>query len=59
MIARLLYAAVALCLLGSVPEHTGTRSARAVEAPAPGVAGAAASGVGPVRSDFAIPRNSR
>jgi hypothetical protein len=62
MIARLLYAAVALCLLGAWPEHAGTRAAPSVAAAAPGpasFASGAPSGVSPTRADFAIPRNSR
>ncbi len=61
MIARLLYAAVALCLLGTWPERAAP-PARSVEAaaqsPAP-TAAAAAARVGPAPSDFAIPRIQR
>ncbi len=67
MLARLLYSAVALCVLGTLPEHGGTRSAPPAEAAAPAPAAAtaigpdhgAASGVGGTPADFAIPRNSR
>jgi hypothetical protein len=56
MIARLLYAAVALCVLGTRPEHV------APQGPAPAVqrpTAAAPSGIGGIPPDFAIPRNSR
>ncbi|HEX9051192.1 MAG TPA: hypothetical protein VF841_11730 [Anaeromyxobacter sp.] len=62
MIARLLYTAVALCLLGAWPEHAGSRAARAVETRAPvaaAAAGEAGSSFGPAPVDFAIPPNSR
>ncbi len=66
MIARLLYAAVALCVLGTRPEHAGTRAAPASDAAVPAAAAPAqacparpASGIGAAPADFAIPRNSR
>ncbi len=62
MIARLLYAAVALCLLGAWPEHPVTRSAPSVEAAAPAAtppAAAAAGDIVPRPPDFAIPRIQR
>ncbi len=62
MLVRVLYAAVALCILGTRPEHAGTRSAPSVEAAAPApvaVAGDAPAGIGPRPPDFAIPRISR
>ncbi len=66
MLARLLYAAVGLCLLGTDPDRASTRSAPSVEAAA---AAAAAPGIGagrptndggaPAPADFAIPRIQR
>jgi hypothetical protein len=61
MIARLLYTAVALCLLGTWPEHAAP-VARSVEGAAPppaATAAASAARVGPAPSHFAIPRIQR
>ncbi len=60
MLARLLYAAVALCILGTRPEHAGTRPARQAVAAAPVAASSAAdaAGIAPP-PEFAVPRNSR
>ncbi len=62
MLVRLLYAAVALCLLGTRPEHPGTRSAPSVEAAVPApieAAEDAPAGIGPRRPDFDIPPDPR
>jgi hypothetical protein len=62
MIARLLYAAVALCLLGTWPERTATRPAPSVDAGATGRAagaGARPPGIPPGRAEFAMPRIQR
>jgi hypothetical protein len=66
MIARLLYAAVALCVLGTQPEHAGTPAApapaAAAAAPAtvaPACPGASGAAIGAVPADFAIPRIQR
>ena len=67
MIARLLYAAVALCVLGSRPEHAGTAPAAVpaagAAAPAtvvvPACPGGAAGGIAGAPADFAIPRIQR
>ncbi len=62
MIARLLYAAVALCILGTRPEHAGTQAAphAVAAAPAPAAWSAApARAVAGSPTDFAIPRIER
>jgi hypothetical protein len=63
MLARLLYAAVALCLLGTRPEHVSTHAAPSIEAAVPGEVPAmprpaAAPGIAGA-PDFAIPRIQR
>jgi hypothetical protein len=66
MIARLLYAAVALCLLGTRPLHAETRAAPSVDAASPvserrdeRSAREAPSIVAGTPADFAIPRIRR
>jgi hypothetical protein len=66
MLSRLLYAAVALCLLGTRPEHAPARPAPPLgTAPAAGGAPASARGggaqgaIGGAPPDFAIPRIQR
>jgi len=63
MIARLLYAAVALCVLGTRPEHAAAPAAPApvaAEAAAPSAAcPAPPPAIGAAPADFAIPRIQR
>ncbi len=62
MIARLLYAAVALCLLGTWPERAANRPAPALQVAATARADrpeAAAARPVPRPPDFAIPRIER
>ncbi len=60
MIARLLYAAVALCVLGTRPEqHAATPPDRAPVAAAAACPGAPRAGIGSAPVDVAIPPNSR
>ncbi len=66
MLPRLLYAAVALCLLGTRSVHPAARPSPSVEAPAPAVEAAAMAprplaprAVGGAPADFAIPRIQR
>ncbi len=66
MIARLLYAAVALCILGTRPEHAASAAAPAPDAVATASATAAIAcpsparaGIGSAPADFAIPRIQR
>jgi hypothetical protein len=60
MIARLLYAAVALCILGTRPEQHAATPANPAPVSAPvACPGTAAAGIGPAPAEFAIPRIQR
>jgi hypothetical protein len=66
MLARLLYAAVGLCVLGTRVEHAGTRVAlpadagpAALAAPARACPAGPPPGIGGTPGDFAIPRIQR
>ncbi len=64
MIARLLYAAVALCILGTRPEHAASAAPApdalaTASSPASACPNPARGGIGSAPVDFAIPPNSR
>lgn len=59
MLARLLYAAIGLSLLGTVPEHAGQRRATIPDAAALAPPPPAPAGIGRAAPDFAIPRIQR